>query len=93
MCIENTLKYITEFLKVIYPRKKEEFIEYYTEIYFPSLKLIPIEWLEQTVETLKQAIKVISKNRPLVMICTSIVRRKQQLEVYFLWLNSQQKKK
>ncbi len=58
MCIENTVKYITEFLKSdLSTQEKEAFIEYYTEIYFPSLKLNPIEWLEQTVETLKQALK------------------------------------
>ncbi|WP_440604398.1 contact-dependent growth inhibition system immunity protein [Bacillus sp. GB_SG_008] len=58
VCIENTIKYITVFLKSdLSAQEKEEFIEYYTEIYFPSLKLTPIEWLEQTVETLKQSLK------------------------------------
>ncbi|EOS8268428.1 hypothetical protein ABTI76_001001 [Bacillus cereus] len=58
VCIENTVKYITEFLRSdLSTQEKEAFIEYYTEIYFPSLKLNPIEWLEQTAETLKQALK------------------------------------
>ncbi|MED0962092.1 MULTISPECIES: contact-dependent growth inhibition system immunity protein [Bacillus] len=58
VCIENTIKYITEFLKSdLSTQEKEEFIKDYTEVYFPSLKLTPIEWLEQTVETLKQALK------------------------------------
>ena len=58
VCIENTIKYITIFLKSdLSTQEKEEFIEYYTEIYFPSLKLTPLEWLDQTVETLKQALK------------------------------------
>ncbi|AEW58663.1 hypothetical protein bcf_27870 (plasmid) [Bacillus cereus F837/76] len=58
VCIENTVKYIAEFLKSdLSTQEKEAFIEYYTEIYFPSLKLNPIEWLEQTAETLKQALK------------------------------------
>ena len=58
VCIENTVKYITEFLRSdLSTQEKEKFIEYYTEIYFPSLKLNPIEWLEQTAETLKQALK------------------------------------
>ncbi|MGG0649261.1 contact-dependent growth inhibition system immunity protein [Bacillus mycoides] len=58
MCIENIIKYIDAFLKSdLSIQEKEKFIEYYTEIYFPSLKLTPIEWLEQTVETLKQALK------------------------------------
>ncbi|RAN80316.1 contact-dependent growth inhibition system immunity protein [Bacillus sp. SRB_331] len=58
VCIENTINYITEFLKSdLSTQKKEKFIKDYTEVYFPSLKLNPIEWLEQTVETLKQALK------------------------------------
>lgn len=58
VCIENTIKYITAFLKSdLSTQEKEEFIEFYAEIYFPSLKPTPIEWLEQTVETLKQALK------------------------------------
>ncbi|HFJ9453538.1 TPA: contact-dependent growth inhibition system immunity protein [Bacillus cereus] len=58
VCIENTVKYITEFLRSdLSTQEKEAFIEYYTEIYFPSLKLNPIEWLEQTAEALKQALK------------------------------------
>ncbi|MGG0238075.1 contact-dependent growth inhibition system immunity protein [Bacillus rhizoplanae] len=58
VCIENTIKYITVFLKSdLSTQEKEEFIEYYTEIYFPSLKLTPMEWLEQTVKTLKKALK------------------------------------
>ncbi|HDR7286832.1 contact-dependent growth inhibition system immunity protein [Bacillus cereus group sp. TH43LC] len=44
VCIENTVKHITEFSKSdLSTQEKEEFIEYYTEIYFPSLKLNPIE--------------------------------------------------
>ncbi len=58
VCIENTVKYIAEFLRSdLSTQEKEAFIEYYTEIYFPSLKLNPIEWLEQTAEALKQALK------------------------------------
>ncbi|MGG0276941.1 contact-dependent growth inhibition system immunity protein [Bacillus rhizoplanae] len=57
-CIENNIKYITAFLKSdLSVKEKEEFIEYYTEIYFPALNITPIEWLEQTFETLKEAIK------------------------------------
>ncbi|MGG1167486.1 MULTISPECIES: contact-dependent growth inhibition system immunity protein [Bacillus cereus group] len=58
ICIGNTINYITAFLNSdLSTEKKEEFIEYYTDIYFPALKLAPLEWLEQTGETLKQALK------------------------------------
>lgn len=53
----NDKDYMYEELSDLSIQEKEEFIEYYTEIYFPSLKLTPIEWLEQTVEKLKQALK------------------------------------
>ncbi|WP_242213421.1 contact-dependent growth inhibition system immunity protein [Bacillus cereus group sp. BfR-BA-01383] len=58
VCIENTIKYITSFLNSdLSTEKKEEFIEYYTDIYFPALRMTPLEWLEQTGETIKQALK------------------------------------
>lgn len=58
ICIENTINDIFSFLNSnLTDSGKEEFIKYNAEIYFPALYLTPVEWLEQTLETLKEAIK------------------------------------
>ncbi|WP_440604397.1 contact-dependent growth inhibition system immunity protein [Bacillus sp. GB_SG_008] len=58
ICIENTINDIFSFLNSnLTDSEKEEFIKYNADIYFPALNLTPVEWLEQTLETLKEAIK------------------------------------
>ncbi|MCP1122651.1 contact-dependent growth inhibition system immunity protein [Bacillus sp. 3103sda1] len=58
ICIENTINDIFSFLNSnLTDSEKEEFIKYNVDIYFPALNLTPVEWLEQTLETLKEAIK------------------------------------
>ncbi|MGE7874890.1 contact-dependent growth inhibition system immunity protein [Bacillus paramycoides] len=58
ICIENTKNDILSFLNInLTNSEKEEFIKYNTYIYFSALNLTPIEWLKQTLETLKEAIK------------------------------------
>ncbi|HFJ9441161.1 MULTISPECIES: contact-dependent growth inhibition system immunity protein [Bacillus] len=58
ICLENTIEDITAFLQSgLSVHEKEEFIIYNTEIYFPTLNLTPIKWLEQIIELLKRALK------------------------------------
>ncbi|PHA69574.1 hypothetical protein COE78_30670, partial [Bacillus pseudomycoides] len=58
ICIENTKNDILSFLNSnLTDSEKEEFIKYNTYIYYPALNLTPIEWLKQTLETLKEALK------------------------------------
>ncbi|PFD37008.1 hypothetical protein CN285_21480 [Bacillus cereus] len=58
VCIENTINDILSFLiSNLTDSEKEEFITYKTYIYFPALNLTALEWLKQTLETLKEAIK------------------------------------
>ncbi|MDI6533860.1 contact-dependent growth inhibition system immunity protein (plasmid) [Bacillus mycoides] len=55
ICIENTKNDILSFLNSnLTNSEKEEFITNKTYIYFPALNLTPIEWLKQTLETLKE---------------------------------------
>ncbi|MDC2864644.1 contact-dependent growth inhibition system immunity protein [Bacillus sp. BP-3] len=57
-CIENTINDILSFLNGnLTDSEKEEFITYKTYIYFPALNLTAIEWLQQTLEILKESIK------------------------------------
>ncbi|PFI46084.1 hypothetical protein COI73_17990 [Bacillus cereus] len=58
VCIENTINDILLFLNGnLTDSEKEEFITYKTYIYFPALNLTALEWLKQTLETLKEAIR------------------------------------
>ncbi|WP_424924256.1 contact-dependent growth inhibition system immunity protein [Bacillus cytotoxicus] len=58
VCVENTINDILLFLNGnLTDNEKEEFITYKTYIYFPALNLTALEWLKQTLETLKEAIK------------------------------------
>ncbi|MGI2749706.1 contact-dependent growth inhibition system immunity protein [Bacillus cytotoxicus] len=58
VCVENTINDILLFLNgSLTDSEKEEFITYKTYIYFPALNLTALEWLKQTLETLKEAIK------------------------------------
>ncbi|MGG2016115.1 contact-dependent growth inhibition system immunity protein [Bacillus sp. S10(2024)] len=58
ICIENTKNHILSFLNSnLTDSEKEEFIKYNAYIYFPALNLTAIEWLQQTLEILKEAIR------------------------------------
>ncbi|MDC2866363.1 contact-dependent growth inhibition system immunity protein [Bacillus sp. BP-3] len=58
ICIENTKNDILSFLSSnLTDSEKEEFIKYNAYIYFPGFNLTPVEWLKQTLEILKEAIK------------------------------------
>ncbi|MGG0727721.1 contact-dependent growth inhibition system immunity protein [Bacillus paramycoides] len=58
VCIENTINDILSFINGnLTDSEKEEFITFKTYIYFPALNLTALEWLKQTLETLKKAIK------------------------------------
>ncbi|PGZ94949.1 hypothetical protein COE51_21705 [Bacillus pseudomycoides] len=57
--LQDAIIFLTEFIQSDYSNKeKNEYIRYSADgIYFEGLEITPLEWLEQTVETLKQALK------------------------------------
>ncbi|MEI4801990.1 hypothetical protein WAZ07_11755 [Bacillus sp. FJAT-51639] len=61
--LEDAIIFLTEFIQSNYcDKEKNEYIRYSADgIYFEGLEITPLKWLEQTVETLKQALKILSK--------------------------------
>lgn len=57
--LQDAIIFLTEFIQSDYSNtEKNEYIRYSADgIYFDGLEITPLEWLEQTVETLKQALK------------------------------------
>ncbi|MDC2864223.1 contact-dependent growth inhibition system immunity protein [Bacillus sp. BP-3] len=57
--LEDAIIFLTEFIQSNYSDKeKNEYIQYSTDgIYFEGLEITPLEWLEQTVKTVKHALK------------------------------------
>jgi CdiI immunity protein len=55
-CLEFTLESLLVFMRTN-TTEKEEFIKFHAEFYFPSMGLTPLEWLENVIEQLKEAVK------------------------------------
>ncbi|CAG9611987.1 hypothetical protein BACCIP111899_01159 [Bacillus rhizoplanae] len=57
--LQDAIIFLTEFIQSDYSNKeKNEYIRYSADgIYFEGLEITPLEWLEQTVKTLKKALK------------------------------------
>lgn len=56
-CLAFTIKFCEEFLNSdISDQEKEDFIKSYSEIYFPAIRLTPIQWLKSVIEQIKEAI-------------------------------------
>lgn len=62
--LQDAVIFLTEFIQSDYSNtEKNEYIRYSADgIYFDGLEVTPLEWLEQTVKTIEQALKIISKN-------------------------------
>jgi hypothetical protein len=57
-CLEFTLESLLVFMRTNTTEKeKEDFIKSYAEIYFPAMGLTPLEWLENVIGQLKEAVK------------------------------------
>lgn len=57
--ISATIVEIDEFLYEDLPQQnKEQFIDDNCDLYFPALKLTPIEWLKQVQDELKKAVEL-----------------------------------
>jgi hypothetical protein len=57
-CLEFTLESLLVFMrKNTTEKEKEDFIKSYAEIYFPAMGLTPLEWLENVIGQLKEAVK------------------------------------
>ncbi|NWK68170.1 hypothetical protein HWX41_03380 [Bacillus paramycoides] len=57
--LEDAIIFLTKFIQSDYSQEeKNEYIKDSADgIYFEALDVTPLEWLKQTVETLKQALK------------------------------------
>ena len=65
--LQDAIIFLTEFIQSDYSNtEKNEYIRSSTDgIYFGGLEITPLEWLEQTVKTIKQALKkLVKKDRP-----------------------------
>ncbi|WP_439741834.1 contact-dependent growth inhibition system immunity protein [Bacillus pseudomycoides] len=57
--LQDAIIFLTEFIQSDYSNtEKNEYIQFSADgIYFEGLEITPLEWLEQTVKTIKQALK------------------------------------
>ncbi|NWK69978.1 hypothetical protein HWX41_13090 [Bacillus paramycoides] len=57
--LQDSVIFLTEFIHSDYSNtEKNEYIRYSADgIYFDGLEITPLKWLEQTVKTIKQALK------------------------------------
>ncbi|WP_243765180.1 hypothetical protein [Bacillus arachidis] len=65
--LQDAIIFLTEFIQSDYSNtEKNEYIRSSADgIYFGGLEITPLEWLEQTVKTIKQALKKLVKiDRP-----------------------------
>ncbi|MBD1381547.1 contact-dependent growth inhibition system immunity protein [Metabacillus arenae] len=57
-CLLFTINYCEEFLNSeLTKQEKENIIQNNAEIYFPAIKLTPLQWLNKLVEQIKEAVK------------------------------------
>jgi hypothetical protein len=58
-CLMSTIKDCEKFLNSsLTKQEKENIIQDNAEIYFPAIELSPLQWLNQLVERMKEAVKV-----------------------------------
>ncbi|MCR6111025.1 hypothetical protein HXA35_11830 [Bacillus sp. A301a_S52] len=58
-CLMSTIKDCEKFLNSsLTKQEKENIIKNNAEVYFPAIELSPLQWLNQLVERMKEAVKV-----------------------------------
>lgn len=58
-CLLSIIKDCEEFLNSsLTNQEKENIIRHNTDIYFPTIKLTPLQWLINSVEQMKEGIKI-----------------------------------
>ncbi|MCA0924124.1 hypothetical protein LCM03_05535 [Bacillus stratosphericus] len=64
-CLLSTIKDCQDFLNsTLTIQKKESFIENNVEIYFPTISLNPLQWFNQIIGEMEEAVKMKKQNDP-----------------------------
>lgn len=58
-CLLFTIRYCEDFINSdLTKQEKESIIQNNAEIYFPAIELTPLQWLNELVEQIKEAVKI-----------------------------------